>query len=100
MSPFKQKTLRHNNSPFVTKELRKEIMERLRLKNNYNNNRNYEASRLFKKQRNLCLTLLRKTEERHLQQINNYMEDKISNLIAGIRKSHGTQKSLVVMLEK
>ena len=28
------------------------------------------------------------------------MEDKISNLITGIRKSHGTQKSLVVMLEK
>ena len=30
--PLKKKILRHNNSPFMTKELRKEIMKRSELK--------------------------------------------------------------------
>ena len=34
------------------------------------------------------------------KQINTYMEDKISNYITGFRKSHGTQHSLVIMLER
>ena len=34
------------------------------------------------------------------QQINTYTEDKISNYVAGFRKSHGTQHSLVIMLER
>ena len=28
------------------------------------------------------------------------MEDKISNYVTGFRKSHGTQHSLVIMLER
>ena len=31
--------------------------------------------------------------------MNTYMEDKISNYVTGFRKSHGTQYSLVIMLE-
>ena len=34
------------------------------------------------------------------KQINTYMEDKISNYVNGFRKSHGTQHSLVRMLER
>ena len=34
------------------------------------------------------------------KQINTYMEDKISNYVTGFRKSHGTQHSLVIMLER
>ena len=34
------------------------------------------------------------------KQITNYMRDKLAHSITGIRKSHGTQSSLVVMLEK
>ena len=33
------------------------------------------------------------------KQINTYMKDKISNYITGFQKSHGTQHSLVIMLE-
>ena len=40
--PLKKKILRHNNSPFMTKELRKEIMKRSKLKNKYNKKRNYK----------------------------------------------------------
>ena len=34
------------------------------------------------------------------KQITNYMTDKLAHSITGFRKSHGTQNSLVVMLEK
>ena len=59
----------------MTKNLRKQIMVRSKLGNNYNKNRNYENWRIYKSQRNLCLNLLRKTkknfykalyEEKHL----------------------------------
>ena len=34
------------------------------------------------------------------KQITNYMTDKLAHSITGFRKSHGTQNSLAVMLEK
>ena len=34
------------------------------------------------------------------KQITNYIENKLSNYITGCRKSHGTQHSLITMLEK
>ena len=34
------------------------------------------------------------------KQINNFMEKKISKCVTGFRKSHGTQHSLIAMLEK
>ena len=41
-APLKTKMLRFNNSAFMTKNLRKEIMKRSKLKNNFNKNRNHE----------------------------------------------------------
>ena len=42
MLPLRKKIVRRNNGPFMTKELRKEIMKRSKLRNKYNKNRNYE----------------------------------------------------------
>ena len=41
-APLKAKFLRHNNNPFMTKELRKAIMKRSQLKTTYNKNRNHK----------------------------------------------------------
>ena len=57
--PLKKKFLRHNN-PFKTKDLRKQIMVRSKLRNIFNKNRNYENWCKYKRQRNLCLNLSRK----------------------------------------
>ena len=65
-----QKILRHNNGPFMTKELRKEIMKRSKLKNKYNKTRNYENCSLYKKQRNYCESLLRKTKKAYFEKLN------------------------------
>ena len=63
--PLKTKFLRHDNNPFMTKELRKIIMKRSQLKNRYNKNRNYEKWYLYKRQRNFCINLLRKTKRNY-----------------------------------
>ena len=58
--PIKAKYLRANNSPFVTKDSRKAIMLRSKLRNQYLKCKSEEAKARFKIQRNLCVTLLRK----------------------------------------
>ena len=51
LAPYKQKLIRGNNKPHITKALRKEIMTRLRLKNRYNKTKseidfeNYKATK-------------------------------------------------------
>ena len=47
----------------MTKNLRKQIMMRSKLRNNYNKNRNYEDRCKYKRQRNLRLNLLQKTKK-------------------------------------
>ena len=61
-APAKKKIVPFNNNPFMTKTLRKSIMHRSRLKNIYIRKRNDKNWENYKKQRNCCVDLLRKTE--------------------------------------
>ena len=61
-APLKKKTVRVNDSLFMTKSLRKAIMTRTRLRNRYNKVRNDENWKAFKKQRNKCVKLLPKAK--------------------------------------
>ena len=56
----------------VTKNLRKAIMKRSKLRNKYLRERTNEAKSLYNKQRNLCLSILRKNKRlsRKLKQQN------------------------------
>ena len=45
-------------------------MKRSQLKNKYNKKRNYENWSLYKKQRNYCLSLLRKTKKAYFEKLN------------------------------
>ena len=62
-APIKKKLVRGNNAPFMTKMLSKEIMHRSKLKNIFNNNPNEENERSYKRQRNHCVSLLRKEKK-------------------------------------
>ena len=53
----------------MTKALRKAIMTRSRLKNIYNKKRSYENWDKYKKQRNFCVKLLRKTKQDYFNNI-------------------------------
>ena len=64
----------------------------------------YKKPDPLKKENNHHVSLLphvSKVFERILYvQINNYRENKLSKYVTGFRKSHGTQHSLMIMLEK
>ena len=59
-APSKTKMLRGNNAPFMSKKLSTEILHRSKLKNNFNKNPNEDTKKLYKKQRNFCVSLLKK----------------------------------------
>ena len=65
-APAKKKIVRFNNSPFMTKTLRK-IMHRSRLKNIFIRKRNDKNWENYKKQRNFCVGLLRKTKTEYFK---------------------------------
>ena len=54
----------------MTKSLRKAIMLRSRLKNNFNKKSSDENWGNYKKQRNFCAKLLRQTKEKYFSYIN------------------------------
>ena len=69
-APLKKKVLRHNNNAFMTKELWKEIMLRSKLKNKFNKERNHINWCNYERQRNHCLSILRKTKEEYFNSLN------------------------------
>ena len=59
-APVKQRVVRANDKPYMTKVLRKAIMRRSFLKNKYQKLKTEEANKAFKKQKNYTNRLLRK----------------------------------------
>ena len=62
IAPVKVKVLRFSNNAFMTKSLRKAIMLRSKLKNNFNKQRSYENWGIYKKKRNIVFKLLHQTK--------------------------------------
>ena len=75
-APRKKKYASGNQMPFFTKELSKEIMTRFRLRNKYLKNRNEENRAIYVKQRNSCVSLLRKSKKKYFENLDerNLME--------------------------
>ena len=61
-APRKQEYIRANNFNYITKALRKDIMHRSRLLNKFLRERTKESKVAYSKQRNICVSLLRKTQ--------------------------------------
>ena len=68
-APLKKKYVRGNHSPFMNKSLSKTIMVRTRLRNIFLKNRSEENKINYNKQRNLCVTLLRKSKREYYQNL-------------------------------
>ena len=69
-APMKTKYIRVNNSPFMNKELSKAIMVRSRLRNKSLKLKTEDARIAYKKQRNVCVSLLRKTKKNFYELLN------------------------------
>ncbi len=69
-APLKLKYVRINHSPFITKALRKEIMKRSRLRNRVIKQNSELNIIAYKRQRNLCTSLIRKTKKEFYSNLN------------------------------
>ena len=68
-APQKTKFIRGNNQAHVTKELRKEIMTRSRLKNIYNKSKSVKDYTAYKRQRNRVVSINRKQKKLYFENI-------------------------------
>ena len=68
-APRRKRYARGNQMAFFTKELSKEIMTRSRLCNKYLENRNEENRAIYVKQRNYCVSLLRKSKKKYYENL-------------------------------
>ena len=91
-APIKMKYKRGNHVPFITKDLSKAIMKRSKLRNNYLKNKTDANRMLYKKQRNYCVSLLRKSKTNYYANLD---EKKVSDnkLFWKVRKSSLSDKS-------
>ena len=64
-APLKPKHLRANHSSFISKDLRKAIMHRTKLRNQFLKLKTHGSRLRYNKQRNLCVTLLRKAKKKY-----------------------------------
>ena len=66
-APRRRKLARGNQMPFIAKDLSKAIMKRSRLRNNFLKNRTEQNKTLYTKQRNCCVSPLKKSKKKYLQ---------------------------------
>ena len=69
-APTKQKCIRANDSPFISKEIRKEHMLRSKLRNKFYKEKSAVSFFTYKKQRNKCVSLLRKAKKHFYGNLN------------------------------
>ena len=70
-APLKKKFLRGNQAPFMTKEFRKAIYNRSRLRNKFCKIPSEENEKLYKKQRNRCVAIRKKSIRNYFNKIAN-----------------------------
>ena len=75
-APVKEKMVRANEMPYMTKALRKSIMTRSRLENKYHTARTSESHRNFKKQNNFCNRLRYRERKRYYENLD---ENKVTD---------------------
>ena len=64
--PLKKKLVRGNQAPFTNRDFQKVIYTRTRLKNKYWRDPSRENELAYKKQRNLCVSIRRKSTTNYL----------------------------------
>ena len=71
-APMKNRSVRANEVPYLTKALRKAIMKRSELKSKYLKNKNHQNMKIYKKQKNFCSKLYQKEQKRFYSKIDTH----------------------------
>ena len=69
-APLKKRYVRANQAPLINKKINKEIMKRSRLRNKFLNSKSDVDHRAYNKQRNLCVSLIRKEKKSFFSNLN------------------------------
>ena len=69
-TPLKERHIRYNQAEFINKNLQKAIMNRSRLLNRYRKEKTEATRSAYKRQRNFCVKLLRKTKKEFYNNLN------------------------------
>ena len=86
----------------MTKSLRKEIMLRSRLRNKFLKTKTEESKQLYNKQRNLCVTLLRKTKRNYFAELDNriFKNRKFWKTVHPLFSEKAYQKESITIISK
>ena len=68
-APINQRYVRANQAPFINKTINKEIMKRSRLRNKFLNTKSDIDRKAYNKQRNLCVSLIRREKKNFFNNI-------------------------------
>ena len=68
-APLKKKIVRGNHAPFITKDLRKAIYIRSKLRNKFIKNPTEVNEKLYKRQRNKCVLIRKKLIKQYFSNI-------------------------------
>ena len=101
-APMKQKTVRGNNAPFMNQTLSHAFMHRSKLKNIFHKNPTDKNKEAYRKQRNHCVSLLRKEKKKYYNNLdltifddNRKFWQRIKTLFSDKQKSLPTDIILV-----
>ena len=102
-APMKQKVLRANDKPYMTKALRKAIMRRSTLKNKYLKDKSDESLKAFKKQKNYTKRLAKRERTKYFANLdlNNYTDNiKFWNTVKPMFSNSGKATNKITLVEK
>ena len=99
-APLKKRTIRGNDKSHVTKELRKQIMKRSRLKNISRKTKLPEDIQAYHKQRNLVVKLNKKQKKSYFESIDTTKEKSLWNMCKPYFTNKGCYQGKNVLAEK
>ena len=77
IAPLKSRFLRENQAPFINKEIQRGVMVRSKLRKKFLRSRSESDKKAYNKQRNKCVSLLRKTKKAFYSNLN--VKDLVDN---------------------
>ena len=102
-APMKQKVLRANDKPYMTKILRKAIMRRSALRKKYLKEKSEESLKFFKKQKNYTKRLAKRERTKYFANLdlNNYTDNiKFWNTVKPMFSSSCIGSNKITLVEK
>ena len=77
ISPLKSRFIRATHAPFINKEIQRALMVRSKLRKKFLKSRSKSDKKAYNKQRNKCVSLLRKTKKAYYSNLN--VKDIVDN---------------------